>query len=771
MNKEKINMKINKIIIALAAAALLIFTGCENSLDEKKYETEKYTVSGKVSFGNSKGAAPVTFSSDDSERTASTSFNGEHFSLKLYACKYNEEGRLDPEKKYPSGKVASNGTFVFDFAEKGRFKIFAELSKGGTLCACGNADVEITGYNPYSITIAANPVPYGDGKIQLRVAADSSASQKITSVRVSWEDAVSFNVDEAVDSGEQQELAIQKREKIVNGDMDKTFRVENGSATITYDKFCGGSWLASLNFEDALGNTVYTCKEVINIYPGFTTNLWYGTSPTLQTGNFKVTGNMVNRYLANFGTSPLVLYNTVYDLDYSRASYNIRKTSYYIVNSYFDSVPNEMATSNTLESYDFALDSEGNLYTLDFEKNPSDGNRYYLVLKSNRSDFSSYMLPVKEATYNEYRLFIDNGTNTLWVYAEIDANQNGKKYHFYGFNNIRETTSYTAPDYHYCLSELKTESGGTGTTIYPEIMAADQGMFYIVARNSGYNSRYLLCVNPVVNSAGDIPEGEGGGSYFTAYGATEIDYADMGLGYLGVWPRDILYQEGKLYILMEEKGFDMESPDLYGYGGTFGLCSRGGVVTVDVSDPATPIVSSEAIGVAKESLDHTGKAFYLYKDENHTSPLYTSADKKERYKVYSDNTNEYEGKTIGSLLPKIYAPTGETASKYFYGPSKFIAVKPKKLVIADEGYAFYTDKDAYCFKNVNRIVEIDLETFAFTAVNTAAAFEPDVNDDFVSSGFVSLQSLGEPVYDSNGQEVDSSNPYTMCKVGVAFKQE
>ena len=765
-------MKINKIIIALAAAVLLIFTGCENSLDEKKYETGKYTVSGKVSFGNSKGAAPVTFSSDDSERTASTSFNGEHFSLKLYACKYNEEGRLDPEKKYPSGKVASNGTFVFDFAEKGRFKIFAELSKGGTLCACGSADVEITGYNPYSITIAANPVPYGDGKIQLRVAADSSASQKITSVRVSWEDAVSFNVDEAVDSGEQQELAIQKREKIVNGDMDKTFRVENGSATITYDKFCGGSWLASLNFEDALGNTVYTCKEVINIYPGFTTNLWYGTSPTLQTGNFKVTGNMVNRYLANFGTSPLVLYNTVYDLDYSRASYNIRKTSYYIVNSYFDSVPNEMATSNTLESYDFALDSEGNLYTLDFEKNPSDGNRYYLVLKSNRSDFTSFMLPVKEATYNEYRLFIDNETNTLWVYAEIYENPKGKKYHFYGFNKISMAQSYTEPSFHYCLAELgkdSSESGVYGNDIYPQMMTASQGIFYILGRGSYGSSKFLVCVNPETNTTGEIPEGEGGGLYFKAFGDTEIDLIGMGFGFDLSWLTDILYQEGKLYLLVREKGpyMDEMTPGTPDYS----IRSRGGVVTVDVSNPASPIVSSEVIGLAKESFDHTGKAFYLYKDENPGTPLYTSADKKERYKVYSDNTNEYEGQEIGSRLPYIFAPTTKTASKYFYGPSKFIAIKPKKLVIADEGYAFYTDNDAYCFKNVNRIVEIDLETFAFTAVYTAAAFDPDVNDDFTSSGFVSAEALGEPVYGSDGRLYDDSVGSGTCKVGVAFKQE
>ena len=78
-------------------------------------------------------------------------------------------------------------------------------------------------------------------------------------------------------------------------------------------------------------------------------------------------------------------------------------------------------------------------------------------------------------------------------------------------------------------------------------MAAYQGMFYIVARNSYYTARYLLCVNPVDNISGEI---DGGGSYFTAYGATQIDLAGMGFGTNMIGSKDIIYQEGKLYILI-----------------------------------------------------------------------------------------------------------------------------------------------------------------------------------------------------------------------------
>ena len=56
--------------------------------------------------------------------------------------------------------------------------------------------------------------------------------------------------------------------------------------------------------------------------------------------------------------------------------------------------------------------------------------------------------------------------------------------------------------------------------------------------------------------------------------------------------------------------------------------------------------------------------------------------------------------------------------KSFYGPTRFIAVKPKKLVIADEGLTFYTDDELLRYKNVNRVVYVDLENFAVEKIVT-----------------------------------------------------
>ena len=66
--------------------------------------------------------------------------------------------------------------------------------------------------------------------------------------------------------------------------------------------------------------------------------------------------------------------------------------------------------------------------------------------------------------------------------------------------------------------------------------------------------------------------------------------------------------------------------------------------------------------------------------------------------------------------PKICFPN--EGEKSFYGPTRFIAVKPKKLVIADEGLAFYTDNELLRYKNVNRVVYVDLENFAVEKIVT-----------------------------------------------------
>ena len=63
---------------------------------------------------------------------------------------------------------------------------------------------------------------------------------------------------------------------------------------------------------------------------------------------------------------------------------------------------------------------------------------------------------------------------------------------------------------------------------------------------------------------------------------------------------------------------------------------------------------------------------------------------------------------------KLYSPTESNESRAFYGPVGFVAVMPKKLVIADAGYALSKGSDDKLLaRRKNRVVTVDLETQAF----------------------------------------------------------
>ncbi|SFI82182.1 hypothetical protein SAMN04487775_106181 [Treponema bryantii] len=70
-----------------------------------------------------------------------------------------------------------------------------------------------------------------------------------------------------------------------------------------------------------------------------------------------------------------------------------------------------------------------------------------------------------------------------------------------------------------------------------------------------------------------------------------------------------------------------------------------------------------------------------------------------------------------------------------FGLQKFVAVKPKKLVMAEDGIFFYKDGDEYKYKNINRIREYDIEHDTFETyslkTNTLINFDNEEEGDLV----------------------------------------
>ena len=86
-----------------------------------------------------------------------------------------------------------------------------------------------------------------------------------------------------------------------------------------------------------------------------------------------------------------------------------------------------------------------------------------------------------------------------------------------------------------------------------------------------------------------------------------------------------------------------------------------------------------------------------------------------------------------TIFPDVYSVTdaeNTDAEKFLSSPSKVVGIKPKKLVIADDGLAFYTEADgSLAYKNINRLVTIDLEEFVIESIQaTNATFNSELSD-------------------------------------------
>ena len=82
----------------------------------------------------------------------------------------------------------------------------------------------------------------------------------------------------------------------------------------------------------------------------------------------------------------------------------------------------------------------------------------------------------------------------------------------------------------------------------------------------------------------------------------------------------------------------------------------------------------------------------------------------------SYGTNDNKTYTITSYMPDFPADT-QLSSEYFYGPRKFLAIKPKKLIFADDGFMFYGNIDDTSSKDVNQLIEFDIANAIFDSYN------------------------------------------------------
>ena len=230
-----------------------------------------------------------------------------------------------------------------------------------------------------------------------------------------------------------------------------------------------------------------------------------------------------------------------------------------------------------------------------------------------------------------------------------------------------------------------------------------------------------------------------------------IDFNDVCKNYRELEITDMIYQDSFVYLLAKEFYFK------YGDGiSDYGFNSRGALIAVDVSE--NPLDTDRVTSVDwndfysdEDNLLTTftfgrnnegGNSYTLFGIDRETGnaiPLAISSGDIYTVSAQAQENNSLNGTRSVNTYLIHDAETGYAGP--FCGPEKFIAVKPKKLVIADDGIAFYTDSDGlWCYKNVNRILTIDLESFALDgdigmeAEQTDATFRTNMKDNLIFRG-------------------------------------
>ena len=673
--KIKLN-KINKIFIAgFAFLFTLILAGCAGDVDQPlMYSPDNgtYIVNGCISFGENSAAL--------SRRTATSSFSVDGLSWEIRVYKIDE--KTDSEA-YKTFTADSDGKFSVTLDGKGKYDFMALLMKNEVVCASGHAELTIVGPVLDQLKITIKPVEAGEGKINLEVSLDSSSAEKVNNVKVYFMGPVSPETSDDM-------IKIDFLNKLMSGIYNKTFPVSGGKAQIVYDNFFSGSYLAKLSFDDAAGNTLYSCEQVINVYPGFTTDTWYGSSSPVSGGQLTVSNSMINGYGAEIvpNFDKLLLWKHA---EWTEEGSLLYGNFYYLVSENsigsfsVPSVPSEVNTAEEIEAFNAVADGTDFYTKLDIGSSWYFDNTFF--------DTEGYFYNVVYSDENAVRSNKSGWTyggdwSSLNISQEMDRGGNFTVdpktkivYFRKGENPVRINK------YPNLLSE-GTTSGSVQLEIEEvpnfgyvlNLAVYDEKAYFLVKETDPQFKIYVFDFSsedeqkPLVKT---IP--------------VSLDNLDP---ISSITISDMLYQDGRLYLLYKEAFSWPSSATTIG--------NRGAVIEVNLFDG-----SVRNTGLTTSALSNTEYKLQGYNN----SLMYTDVECKTPYipsdEILMNSSVQY---------PKICFPN--EGEKSFYGPTRFIAVKPKKLVIADEGLAFYTDNELLRYKNVNRVVYVDLENFAVEKIVT-----------------------------------------------------
>ena len=453
-------------------------------------------------------------------------------------------------------------------------------------------------------------------------------------------------------------------------------------------------------------------------------------TPVTSSQTFDVT------FVNEIGTpdTQVALYN------YSNSNY-----TYYLVDA--ENVSNALPAESFVTEGDwytklnFAFDKSGYFYYLDSRDVHSNNpviynltNRYaYLEDLPNSTEYPrGFMLDVTQDMAYGYGVSKSNNTYSLEVYQFSKLLTEGKSGSYNeGVNTISINISAV-------------------TNFVPLNCAIDDNRLYVygVVGTSAYAGQPYLIIYDITSSETNVTATKYAEYNLYNYIKTEIHMGQFAtednFSINDISVTDLYVVDGKLYLLVKENftEWTTTNKNIYSRGTVIEVtppsAADGTCTAKHVEINTNPTIANTAISKMPLCYNYEGP---LYSEGSETSPVLT---------IDGSKAITTGGTTLcNSYFPNVYGVSSESA-KFFAAPSKVIGIKPKKLIIADDGYAFYTDDDVLAYKNMNRVVTVDLEEFVIENVQTTKAeFEKNASSYIKSSFTLSTMVESGSYYDDS----------------------
>ena len=402
----------------------------------------------------------------------------------------------------------------------------------------------------------------------------------------------------------------------------------------------------------------------------------------------------------------------------------------------------------------YFFDNDGKLYVLSCTY---DNQKITKIVSTDSNN--DYTISMPNSNEEIRSISFDRETNNVFVYSEL----NNDAYLYSCEKDSLSTMSTTAKKYKLSKDFSNTELSDFNLSSV-KVFNVFNNILYIpycyVADNSAYITIIMADLSTAVfdstNSNYNLSLTDDNLQKYSLFNSMSSGYPLIS---------DMIYQDENLYILISDIYINDSWTD-----NSDPFRSRGAVVKINLLQN-----QMDKIGWTDEELDVSSAGAYLKTSSNWDDFCYS--DDSQTNLFVMDGTKPFDvyntSVLISSNYPSIYVPKvdDDLSSDAFYGPQKFIAIKPKKLVISDDGFAFYTNEDgALSYRNVNRVVIVDLKKFAIETcsevpVKFAGGASSDFNGDYsrtlerelngISDNFYYSIQDDEIIYDKNGSNIEN----------------